>query len=79
MNRNDLLKRIRHNGSGVIEQFLPSDARAELNDVIHDRRHEVDTDTFLMFMSVRALLRERGMPSCESDQEAGQIMALLKA
>ncbi|WP_396333797.1 hypothetical protein [Burkholderia anthina] len=42
MNRKDLFKWIRHDGSGVIEQFLPYDARAELDDVIFDRRHEID-------------------------------------
>ncbi|KVO61199.1 hypothetical protein [Burkholderia stagnalis] len=78
MNRKDLLKWIRHDGSGVIEQFLPFDARAELDGVILDRRHEIDEDAFLMFFSIRALLCKGGMASCESDQEAGQIMALLK-
>ncbi|CAN0624764.1 conserved protein of unknown function [Burkholderia multivorans] len=78
MYRNDLLRRIRSNGAGVVEQFLPSDALDELDYVIRDHRHEVNTDAFLMFVSVRALLRNSGMASCESDREAGQIMALLK-
>jgi len=78
MNRKDLLKWIRHDGAGVIEQLLPFDARAELDGVILDRRHEIDEDAFLMFFSIRALLRKGGMASCESDQEAGQIMAPLK-
>ncbi|KVN28655.1 hypothetical protein WJ63_13010 [Burkholderia pyrrocinia] len=78
MNRKDLLKWIRHDGSDVIEQFLPCDARAEMDGVIRDRRHEIDEDAFLMFFSIRAMLRKGGMASCESDQEAGQIMALLK-
>lgn len=77
MDKNDQLKRIRYNGSAVIEQFLPAGARAELEDVIRSRRHEVDTNEFLMFMSIRALLREDGMQSCESNREAGEIMALL--
>jgi len=72
MQRNDLLEWIRRNGSGLVDQF-----QAELDSVIHDRRHEVDADAFLMFVSIRALLRERGMASCESDCEAGQIMAML--
>lgn len=49
-----------------------------MDGVILDRRHEIDEDAFLMFFSIRALLRKGGMASCESDQEAGQIMALLK-
>lgn len=77
MERNDLLKRIRRNGAGIVDQFLPADAQAELDNVIHDRRHEVDADAFLMFVSIRALLSKRGMASCESDREAGQIMAML--
>lgn len=77
MDRNDVLDWIRLNGSAFVDQFLPSGAQSELDRVIHDCRHEVDTDAFLMFVSVRALLRERGMASCESDSEAGQIMALL--
>lgn len=78
MNRKDLLKWIRRDGSGVIEQVLRYDARAEMDGVILDRRHEIDEDAFLMFFSIRALLRKGGMASCESDQEAGQIMARLK-
>ncbi|AFQ51901.1 hypothetical protein GEM_5517 [Burkholderia cepacia GG4] len=31
-----------------------------------------------MFFSIRAMLRKGGMASCESDHEAGQIIALLK-
>ncbi|KWC82356.1 hypothetical protein E9536_14560 [Burkholderia sp. LS-044] len=78
MNRNDLLKWIQRNGSGVIEQFLPYDARAEMDGVILDRRHEIDEDAFPMFFSICALLRKGGTASCESDQEAGRIMARLK-
>lgn len=77
MDRNDLLEWIRRNGAGFVDQFLPSGAQAELDGLIRDRRHEVDADAFLMFVSVRALLRERGMAGCESDCEAGQIMAML--
>lgn len=40
---------------------------------------EVDAHAWLMFMSVRALLRNGGMPRCESDCEAGHVMALLNA
>ncbi|RQT49010.1 hypothetical protein [Burkholderia cepacia] len=78
MNRNDLLKWIQRNGSGVIEQFPPYDARAEMDGVILDRRHEIDEDAFPMFFSIRALLRKGGTASCELDQEAGRIMARLK-
>ncbi|AIO29953.1 hypothetical protein [Burkholderia cepacia] len=67
MNRNDLLKWIQRNGSGVIEQFLPYDARAEMDGVILDRRHEIDEDAFPMFFSICALLRKGGTASCESD------------
>lgn len=77
MQRNDLLEWIRRNGSGLVDQFLPPGALAELNSVIHDRRHEINVDAFVMFVSIRALLREHGMASCESDCEAGQIMAML--
>lgn len=77
MNTNDLLNRIRRDGVGMIDRFLPSGARAELDSVLDDGRHEVDADAWLMFMSIRALLRSDGMPSCESDREAGRIMALL--
>jgi len=79
MDRNDLLQWIRHDGSGIVDRFLPSGARAELDGVICDGRHEVDTDAYLMFVSVRALLRRDGMARFESDREAGQIMALLNA
>ncbi|QBR04055.1 hypothetical protein [Paraburkholderia pallida] len=78
MDRKDLLKWIRQNDSGVIEHFPPFDARTELDGIIRDRRHEIDEDAYLMFVSIRALLRKDGMASCESDLEAGQIMALLK-
>ncbi|CAD6553297.1 hypothetical protein LMG27952_05423 [Paraburkholderia hiiakae] len=77
MNRRDLLRRIRVNGVDVVDEFLPSDANAELESLIGDRRHEVNAEAFLMFVSVRAMLHGSGMPSCESDCEAGQIMALL--
>lgn len=77
MDRNDLLKRIRVSGGDVIDEFLPSGADAELEGLIGDRRHEVDAQAFRMFVSVRALLRESGLPGCESDCEAGQIMAQL--
>ena len=79
MNRDELLNTIRRDGSGIVDEFLPSGAQAELDGVIDDRRHEVNTDAFLMFVSIRALLRERGMTSCESDREAGLIMAMLNA
>lgn len=79
MNRDDLMKRIRQNGSGVVDEFLPPGAQAELDGIMRDRRHEVDQGAFLMFMSIRALLCERGMTSCESDREAGRIMAMLHA
>jgi len=77
MDKDDLLQWIRRNGSGIVDEFLPAGAEAELEGVIDDRRHEVDTDAFLMFVSIRALLRERGLPSVESDREAGRLMAML--
>ena len=77
MDRNELLKWIRCNGSGIVDQFLPSGAQAELEGVISDHRHEVDENAFLMFVSIRAALRGRGMTSSESDLEAGQLMAML--
>ena len=79
MSRNDLLDRIRRDGSGIVERFLPVNACAELESVIRDGRHEVNAEAWMMFMSIRALLRQDGMASCESDGEAGQIMALLNA
>ncbi|RQZ81332.1 hypothetical protein DF053_32020 [Burkholderia cepacia] len=78
MNRNDLLTGIQRDGSGVIEQFIPYDVRAEMDGVILDRLHEIDEDAFLMFFSIRALLRKGGTVSREPDQEAGRIMARLK-
>ena len=78
MDRTDLLKWIRRDGSGIVDRFLPLEARADLEGVIRDGRHEVDADAYLMFVSIRALLRKDGMASCDSDCEAGQIMALLK-
>jgi hypothetical protein len=71
MGKNNQLKRIRYNGSAVIEQLLPGGARAELEDVIRSRRHEVGTNEFLMFMSIRALLRAEGMQNCELNR--GQV------
>ena len=79
MSRSDLLDRIRHDSSGIVEGFLPVNAPAELESVIRDGRHEVNAQAWIMFMSIRALLREDGMASCESDGEAAQIMALLNA
>ncbi|SMG14098.1 hypothetical protein [Paraburkholderia susongensis] len=79
MDRTDLLKRIRRDGLGIVDGFLPLGARADLEGVIRDGRHEVDSDAYLMFVSIRALLRNDGMASCDSDREAGQIMALLNA
>ncbi|MBB5410244.1 hypothetical protein HDG34_004197 [Paraburkholderia sp. HC6.4b] len=77
MERNDLLKWIRCDGGDIVDRFLPPGAQGELDSLIHDRRHEIDAGAFLMFMSIRALLCERGMESCDSDREAGQIMAML--
>lgn len=79
MRRNELLELIRHHGAGIIDRFLPSGARPELDSVIGDGHSEVDAQTWLMFMSVRALLCNGGMPRCESDCEAGHVMALLNA
>ena len=79
MDRSNVLSWIQRDGSGLVDRFLPSGARAELEGVIRDGRHEVDADAYLMFISVRALLRKDGMASCDSDREAGQIMALLSA
>ena len=79
MDRSNLLRWIQRDGSGLVDRFLPSGARAELEDVIRHGRHEVNADAYLMFISVRALLRKDGMASCDSDREAGQIMALLNA
>lgn len=79
MRRNELLELIRHHGAGIIDRFLPSGARAELDSVIRAGHREVDAHAWLMFMSVRALLCNGGMPRCESDCEAGHVMALLNA
>ncbi len=79
MGRNELLDLIRNDGTGIIDRFLPSGARAELESVIRDGHRNVDANAWLMFMSVRALLRNDGMPTCESDWEAGHVMALLNA
>lgn len=79
MGRNELLDLIRQDGTGIIDRFLPSGARAELERAIRDSHRNVDADAWLMFMSIRALLRNRGMPSCESDWEASHLMVLLNA
>ncbi|KVE35484.1 hypothetical protein [Burkholderia sp. TSV86] len=79
MDRTDLLKRIQRDGSSIVDQFLPFGARAELDGVIRDGHHEIDASAWLMFVSIRAILRNNGMGSCESDHEASQIMALLNA
>ncbi|MEX4001562.1 hypothetical protein AB4Y38_21970 [Paraburkholderia sp. EG285A] len=79
MNRNDLLRRIQVRGRDIIDEFFPSDANADLDSLIGDRRHEVDPEAYRMFVAVRTLLRESGMPGCEADCEAGQIMALLNS
>ena len=70
---------IQRDGSGITERFLPLGAHAELEGVIRDGRQEVDVDAYLMFVSIRALRRTDGMASCDSDCEAGQIMAPLNA
>ena len=77
MNRDELLQRIRVNGLDVIAEFLPAGPDGELKGLMGAHRHEVHAEAFRMFLSVRALLRENGMPSVESDCEAGQIMARL--
>lgn len=79
MDRSNLLKWIQRDASGFVDRFLPSWARAELEGVILDGRHEVNADAYLMFVSIRALLCKHGMANCDSDREAGQIMALLNA
>jgi hypothetical protein len=79
MKRNDLLTLIQDDGRAVVEQFLPQDAAAGLLGILRARREEVNSNEFLMFSAIRELLQRGGMASCESDQEAGQIMALLKA
>lgn len=79
MRTSELLNLIRREGAGIVERSLPREARDELERIIRDGRHEVDTDAYLMFMSIRALLREDGMASFESDREAGRVMALLDA
>ncbi|MFP3794719.1 hypothetical protein [Paraburkholderia sp. SIMBA_027] len=78
MDRTELLEQIRRDAPSIVDGFLPLDAQAELDQVIRDGHHEVDTKAYLMFMSVRAMLRKAGMPSFDSDSEAAQIMALLK-
>ncbi|MCP3708676.1 hypothetical protein M3I54_17030 [Paraburkholderia sp. CNPSo 3274] len=79
MNRSGLLECLRSNARDIIEEFLPPGANAELECLIGEHRHEIDAQAFLIFVSVRALLRESGLPSCELDCEAGQIMALLNS
>lgn len=76
MNRDDLLERIRVCGRDIVDEFLPEDANVDLDNLIGDHRHEVDADAYRLFVSLRALLRDSGMSSCESDCEAGQVLAL---
>ncbi|WP_237577316.1 hypothetical protein [Mycetohabitans sp. B5] len=79
MNRNDLLKWIRNDGSAIVKQYLPNSASVTLDELLVGRRHEVDMNRFLMFYAVRALLQQHGMGPFESDRETGRIMALLDA
>lgn len=52
MDRMDLLKWVRRDGPGIVDRFLPSGARAELDGVIRDGRHEIDENAYLMFVSI---------------------------
>lgn len=77
MNRDDLVEQLRNRGSDLIRRNLPRDARDKLDALISDRHYEVDTQAFMTFSSVRALLHEGGMSVCESDREAAQVLAHL--
>ncbi|HTJ92089.1 MAG TPA: hypothetical protein VL424_03140 [Pararobbsia sp.] len=77
MSRDDLVEQLKAGEPDLIWQHLPSDAREKLDAVLSDQRYEVDARAFLMFSSVRALLRADGMTSCESDLEAGRVIAHL--
>ncbi|MBB3258487.1 hypothetical protein F4827_003355 [Paraburkholderia bannensis] len=79
MDRIHLLEQIRIRARELVEEFLPSSANLDLEAIIGERRQEVDADAYRLFVSVRAILREEGMPDCETATEAGQIMALLNS
>lgn len=79
MDRTQLLERIRTHGREMVDEFLPSGANRELEELIGERRHEINADAYRVFVSLRALLRNHGVAGCESDSEAGQIMALLNS
>lgn len=79
MDKTELFNRIRRDGSDLIDEFLPAGAQAQLEFVIEDGRQQVDADAFLMFVSVRAALRKRGMSEHASDCEAACMMAQLNS
>ena len=76
MDRIQLVQRLRTHGREFVHEFLPVDANTELAALVDGRRQEVDADAYRIFMSIRALLQQHGMPGCESDCEAGKVMAL---
>lgn len=77
MSRDELVNYLRRGGTDLVRLHLPCDARKKLDTLISDGRYQVDTEAYLVFSSVRALLRSGGMPDCESDRDAGQVIAHL--
>lgn len=77
MKKSDLLRSIRHDGSGFVDRYLPADAEVELARLVSDQRHEIDVTTFLMFASIREKLSPGGAGDQQTDREASEIMAQL--
>lgn len=77
MSRDELVDYVRRGGTDLVRLHLPCDARKNLDALLSDQRYRVDTEAYLVFSSIRALLRSGGMPDCESDREAGQVIAHL--
>jgi hypothetical protein len=77
MSRDELVDYLKRGRTDLVLLHLPCDARKKLEALISDQRYEVDSEAYLVFSSVRALLRSHGMSDCESDREAGQVIAHL--
>lgn len=78
MTKDDLVELIQRDAGAVVEEFLPSDAAAELVRMRRSRQDEVNANDFLMFTAVRELLRQDGKGQFESNMAASEIMRLLK-
>lgn len=79
MDRVKLLELVRTHGRELVDEFLPPGANCKLEELINERRLEVDVNAYRVFVSLGALLQnQHGVRGCESNAEAGKIMALLR-